>query len=583
MLTQIEFIVNREELIDALKFLSPFVAPPRKEDDEYDDEDTEIRLPEPYFYDKVTFSLYNNKSTACLSVLTKEGIKVSRTCGVESSADNVSFCLPHAYLLQEVLKHRAEDYSFKEDRFFGFNVIDTVSRKNLFDINAYSVSKLPSVHARLLDGVYTHSVEIETDTLKKVLKEFPKYTGNYSIRPFTKYIWFNINDGICRVIACDGSQLRQEFFPTSVKGTHVLSLLGKFASRILNIVENWGDYPRQFMAYDDTNTYLELHDFRDGGHWDTIEVPLCKTEMPSLQHTLDKRNVTNSASVRLQDLQSALRIFNTMDNKREYVLMHFFQDHVNLYCGKMFSEAIAVHFIDADCDGESIIKIHQKEFEGILQEIYTEEILFSLVDDNLLYISNEDEPLFGDIIRIQCTAKLQDEDWKVLEQGDKSLNSHEGYKEKYLTKHDGVDDSHEEGYATIEEMKAEALFRMKEVIDYTDLINYFEETGLPQVYEPPYGVSYILENDELENVRKVERDRQVLVWGVIRCNMMYNRQEVTVDCMLHVSQDKDEWEREREDLQKGFPFVYTIMKDYPVIDHGHINVYKSKGGTLLRE
>ena len=28
--------------------------------------------------------------------------------------------------------------------------------------------------------------------------------------------------------------------------------------------------------------------------------------------------------------------------------------------------------------------------------------------------------------------------------------------------------------------------------------------------------------------------------------------------------------------------VYTVMKEYPVTDHGHINVYKSKGGTLLR-
>jgi len=583
MLTQIEFFVNREELINALRFLSSFVAPPRKDDDEYDDEDSEIRLPEPYFYDKVTFSIYNNKSTANLSVLTKEGVKVQRTIDVTSNVDNVSFCMPHAYLLQEVVKYSAESYSFKEDRFFGFNVADNVTGKNLFDIDAHSVSKLPSIHPKIEDGLYIHSVEIETETLKKVLKEFPKYTTEYSFEESTNYIWFNINEGICRVIACSGSQLRQEVFPTSVKGTHVFSLLGKFASRILNIVENWTDYPRKFMAYNDTNTYLKLYDFRDGGHWDIIELPLCKTKYPSFQSILEKRNITHQSSVHLKDLQSALRIINTMVFKNDFVLMHFFPDHVNLYNEDTIYDNTVFHFIDADSvEGECKIKLHQKTLEAILNEVYSDKICFTLVDDNLLYINNEDEPLFGDIIRIQGTAKLQEEDLKLLERGDNSLNSHEGYIEKYITKHDDENDSPEEEYSIIDEMKAEALFRMKEVIDYTPIIDYFEETGLPQVYEPPFGASYSLEEDELEKVREIEDSRNILVWGVVRCFMKYNGQEVTVDCLLHVSQDKDEWEQEREDLRNGIPFVYTVMKEFPLIDHGHINVYKSKGGTLLR-
>ena len=65
--------------------------------------------------------------------------------------------------------------------------------------------------------------------------------------------------------------------------------------------------------------------------------------------------------------------------------------------------------------------------------------------------------------------------------------------------------------------------------------------------------------------------------------MQYNRQEVTVDCMLHVSRNKDEWEQEREDLRNGLPYVYTVLKEYPVTDSGYINVYKSEGGTLLRK
>lgn len=579
MLTQIEFFINREELIDALKFLSPFVVPPRKEDDEYDDEDSEIRLPELYFYDKVTFCF--NGPLTWLSVLTKEGVRVSKTCdmGLIPNDEVVSFCMPHAYLLQEILKYGSHDYIFKEDKFFGFKVSDYSSGEDLFKIDAHSVSKLPS----FFENQRQYIMSIENDILIKVLKEFPKYTIDSGLRPYAENIWFYINEGICRVVACSGSQLRQEVFPTSVSSANVFSLPGKFANRILKIVENWAFNDKTCLQIID-DIYLRFYFFKGMGlEWERVEVPLCKTEMPSLQRTLNKRNVSNSSSVRLRDLQSALRMFNTMDNKKKYVLMHFFLDHVNLYCGELFSEAIAAHFIDANCDGEFIIKLNQKDLEAIIQEIYTEEIIFSLVDDNLLHINNEDEPLFGDIIRIQCTAELQDEDLKLLERGDKSLNSHEGYIEKYLTKHDDKDDSFEERYATLDEMKAEALLRMKEVIDYTDLINYFEETGLPQVYEPPYGASYILENDELEKVREIEDSRNIFVWGIIRCFMMYNRQEVTVDCMLHVSQNKDEWEQEREDLRNGMPFVYTITKEFPLIDHGHINVYKSKGGTLLRE
>ena len=580
MLNQIVFTINRVKLIEILKFLSPFIVPQKKEDVEVEVE-SDIVLPEPYFYDKVTFTLY--KTHACLFVLTKEGVRVSRTCHVNTEFEGISFCMPHAYLLQELEKNESFCYVvFKEDRFFGFNVFDSISGKQLFEIDAHSVSKQPSVHPKFFDTLYPHTVGLEHDTLIKVFKVFPKYTTNNSLQPYKEYIWFYINDGACRVIACSGSQLRQEVFPTQASGFHVFSISGKCARRISNMVGNWTDDTCHQIGYN--NTYLSIYHFnRTERYGETVELPLCKTELPSLQSPLEKRNITYRSSVQLKDLQSALRMINKMNYKGEYVLMHFFPDHINLYNqDKCYDESV-FYFVDADNgDGEHIIMLHQKDFEAILEEIHTDKILFTLVDDSLLYIRNEDEPLFGDFVRIICTAKLQDEDLELLGKGDNSLNSHQAYIEKYLTEHDDEDDSPKTAYATIDEMKEEALCRMKEVIDYTDIIDYFEETGLPQVYEPPYGASYSLEDDELENIRKIESSRHILVWGVIRCFMLYNRQEVTVDCMLHVSQYKDEWEQEREDLRNGLPHVYTVMKEYPITDHGCINVYKSDGGTLLR-
>lgn len=312
MLTQIEFFVNREELIDALRYLSSFIVNPRK-DDEYIDEESENLLPEQYFYDKVTFCFY--KSLAWLSVLTKEGVRVSKTCdmGLRPNDEVLSFCMPYAYLLQEVLKYDSHDYIFNEDRFFGFKVTDYSSGKYLFDIDAYSVSKLPS----FFNTERQYIMSIENDILKKVLKEFAKYTSDYGYEESTNSIWFNINEGICQVIAFSGSQLRQEVFPTSVSGTHKFSLPGRFAGRILTIVENWMDKDSTPLQITD-NSWLRFFFYkRSGLEWESVEVPLCKTELPSLRSLLEKRNVTYQSSVLLKDLQSALRIIDSMDFRNE--------------------------------------------------------------------------------------------------------------------------------------------------------------------------------------------------------------------------------------------------------------------------
>ncbi len=581
MLSQIEFIINKKELIKALEFLSPFIV---NREEEYDFKtihtSKSIFFLKTFFSNKVTFLLY--KTHACISVLTEEGVRIEKTCGIVSNVEEISFCMPHDYLLEEVVKYDAETFSFKEDRFSGFNVFDTVSGDYLFDMIAHSVSKQPLIYPSSYDTHYPNNVAIEKDTLIKVLKEFSKYADGDPMHPYTEHIWFYVTDGSCRVIACSGHELRQEVFPTRERGSHVLSLPGKYASRISDIIENWADNACQQIGYN--NNYLRFYNLnRSELFRETIELPLCEKELPSIQSILENRNITYRSSVHLKDLQSALKMINTMKHKQDFVLLHFFPNHVNLYNQGLSFEDPVCCFIDAESsDSERTMSVHQKTLEAVLGEINTDKVFFTLVDDNLLYINNEDEPLFKDLVRLLKIRNLFGEELKLLERGDNYLNSNEGYIEKYITKHDDEDDSPEEEYSIIDEMKAEALFRMKEVIDYTPIIDYFEETGLPQVYEPPFGASYSLEEDELEKVREIEDSRNILVWGVVRCFMKYNGQEVTVDCLLHVSQDKDEWEQEREDLRNGIPFVYTVMKEFPLIDHGHINVYKSKGGTLLR-
>lgn len=572
-LDYIKFTIDKGVLFEALEFLSPFIE--EKEDE------SEMILPQPYFYDKVTFVLY--KTYACLSVITKEGVRVERICDIESNVEQISFCIHHASLMQKVFKYCAESFTFIDDRFFGFDVYNTKSGKYQFEIEAHSIRNHPENNPESHHVICAYPIELEYDKLIKVLKEFPKYTSDCGLRHDTEYIWFQVKNGSCRVVAESEWQFRLEVFPTKVIGDHVFSLLGKFASRIYDIIANCEDYDsRHHIGYNRTSLIIYKEN-RSGRYDETIEIPLCVGKSPSfLSPMILGKLITFRSSVNLKDLQSALRTINAMDYEDDYVLMHFFPDHVNIYHGDPFSENRFFLFIDADGYGEYTVKLRKKEFEAILEDIYTDDIRIILTNNSLLNINNENEPILEAVFRILWLANLEDKDLKLLERGDQYLNSHEGYIEKYLIKHNDEEESPKEEYANIEEMKAEALLRMKEVIDDTNIIDYFEETGVPQLYYPPFGESCILEDDELHHVRNIESDYNVLVWGVIRCKMMYNRHEVTVYCMLHVSQNKDEWEQEREDLSNGTPFVYTVMKEYPITDHGHINVYKSNAGTLLR-
>ena len=134
--------------------------------------------------------------------------------------------------------------------------------------------------------------------------------------------------------------------------------------------------------------------------------------------------------------------------------------------------------------------------------------------------------------------------------------------------------------------KAEAISRMEKLGIAQMIIDDFKKTGKPQIYEPPHGAGYYLDEEEdavlIKEIARMEK-RGNLVWGVIRCSMSYNRKPVTIDCMLFVSGDKNEWPAERNDLFSGYPFVYTCCKENPSLhDHGSIAIYMSPGGTPLR-
>lgn len=104
------------------------------------------------------------------------------------------------------------------------------------------------------------------------------------------------------------------------------------------------------------------------------------------------------------------------------------------------------------------------------------------------------------------------------------------------------------------------------------------------IYEPPYGCSYDIEEDDESFIEEFQTKNNALVWGVIRTFFKLSGEDLTGDSYLFVSKDESLWEEERELLYNGTPIVYTIIKEHPELHQiGNMNVYKSEAGTLLQD
>lgn len=569
----INFSISRYELLDALCFLSPFVA--KKRNVEYEEEDEELKvLDESFFRDKVTFLFY--ETHLCLSVLV-DGVRIERTCSVETGYDEVTFCVTFEKLKDSVSQHTSPILSFVEDRFFGFIVYDEGYQNILFNLQAYSVRTQPQIHPKFFHTLYPELIALEHDTFIDALGTFAKYCSADSYRLYETVIWFYVDDHVCTVVSTNGKLIRLKKYSTGIEGCHIITVPGLYAKRIYDVVLSWGNYTHQQVGYNDS--YARLYNYDRGNRYsETIEFPLCKENLPDFKIIVDNPTIVHKVRLSLDDLAKVFRIIEVMDSHNLYAVMHFIKDHVNFHYEDRGWNKKVFQFIDTeDCGDDFVLKINYLYFKTLVSDIDTEYVDLYVDDSKRVHLVCENEDLGGDNVLILCSERMGDTDRELLENGDKSLSSNETYIKKYLKV------SKPRANST---QMAEAVSRMEHIGVYDVIIEDFKKSGIPQVYEPPYGASYSLdEEDDSVLIEAIDRlsGRGMLVWGVIRCMMTYNRQPVTVDCMLYVSKDKREWPSERENLFSGYPHVFTCCKEIPSLrDQGSIPIYMSESGTPLR-
>lgn len=141
--------------------------------------------------------------------------------------------------------------------------------------------------------------------------------------------------------------------------------------------------------------------------------------------------------------------------------------------------------------------------------------------------------------------------------------------------------------ATKEEMKDEAIRRMKMMGYFKPSIDLFAEEGAIMLNEPPLYAHYLLDEfnspeayEELKPViDKLQADDEHLVYAVI---LSFSNIGKTYS-ILSVEQNKEEWNYFDEDIHDGITFAYVYNSSYPdCSEFGSIGVALSPAAGLKR-
>lgn len=133
---------------------------------------------------------------------------------------------------------------------------------------------------------------------------------------------------------------------------------------------------------------------------------------------------------------------------------------------------------------------------------------------------------------------------------------------------------------SIEEKRAEAIKRMKAFGFFSDTVKLFEKNGTPLSSEPPCGAFYALNDQQKAAVHEFEEEYGGLVYSVIRS---FHQELGVIDNLLYVSDEKDEWPMDWDDIENMCPCVYAVNYNTPEFsEFGSIGVKMGAGAGLIR-
>lgn len=132
---------------------------------------------------------------------------------------------------------------------------------------------------------------------------------------------------------------------------------------------------------------------------------------------------------------------------------------------------------------------------------------------------------------------------------------------------------------TREEMKAEAVARMRQMPIYREAIRQFAKENLISESAPPSGACYLLDKFQRERVRQLEDKYNILVYHVIHSYTDIGEME----SYLYVDPYTEEWEAERRGLKEGRATAYVYNCGTPELsEFGYIGIRLTPAAGLER-
>ena len=131
---------------------------------------------------------------------------------------------------------------------------------------------------------------------------------------------------------------------------------------------------------------------------------------------------------------------------------------------------------------------------------------------------------------------------------------------------------------TREMKKKEAIKRLVALNIIDEAIDQFVTDDIVMVSEPPYGGLYWLNDEEKEMVKEFEEENNALVYMIVRAFTNFGK----MDSLLFVSDYKEDWEMDNEDIKDGYVMSYTKNYDDPWCSEMGSIVVKPMFGGLVR-
>lgn len=126
----------------------------------------------------------------------------------------------------------------------------------------------------------------------------------------------------------------------------------------------------------------------------------------------------------------------------------------------------------------------------------------------------------------------------------------------------------------IAKQKEEALKRMKLLNFFGNAVKEFKNQGKLNYSER--AVLFWPEEEVVQKVKEWEEKTGNMVYHMIKNMMEWG----ACYSLLYVSSEEEFWERDREDLEEGYPLVYSMNMESWGSEYGTIGIKSCMGGVL---